>query len=193
MLSDCPEKLFVVLAHPGKSVMHRIRSPRIRFLPMDDEGSPGHGIAILPASRLDFADRFQEIPDWVWEPARKRRGKVLFDASLEAKPHEPLRTRALHDLLERAHVSSDQAVYLTQDRGYADAYFAYCKASGERPMPVMVHDYWVGEVIQQHAEDGGEAFEARLEAFRARPDRRERMFLSLNRSLRPAKAGSPNR
>ena len=155
---------------------------------MDDEGSPGHRIAILPASRLDFADRFQEIPDWVWEPARKGRGKVLFDASVEAKPHEPLRTRTLHDFLERARVSSDQAVYLTQDRGYADAYFAYCKASGERPMPVMVHDYWVGEVIQQHAGDGSKAFEARLKAFRARPDRRERMFLSLNRSLRPAKA-----
>ena len=184
---DCPEKLFVVLVHPGKSVMHRIRFPRIKFLPMDDDGTPGHRIAVVPASRLDFVARFQEIPDWVWEPARKGTGKVLFDASLEAKPHEPLRARTLHDFLDRARVPRGQAVYLTQDRGYADAYLAFCKASGERPMTVLVQDYWIGEVIQQHARDGREVFEARLAAFRARPNRREKLFLSLNRSLRPTK------
>src|SRR3569623_1120310 len=159
MLSHCPEKFFVVLAHPGKSVVHRIRSPRIRFLPMEEGGSPGHRIAGLPASRLDFVDRFQDIPDWVWAPARQGRGKVLFDASAEAKPHEPQRARTLHGFLERAGVAAGQAVYLTQDRGYADAYLAYCKASGVRPMRVLVHDYWLGEVIGQHAQDGGETFE----------------------------------
>ena len=55
-------------------------------------------------------------------------------------------------------------------------------------MKVVVFDYWVRQVAQQHGGVGADVFEARLDAYRRRPRRRKHRFLCLNRTLRESKA-----
>ena len=187
-MSAAPDKIFVLQVLPGQTSLARIGNPRLRLSTPDDGYRP-HQIALFPAS-LDFAftDRFEEIPDWAWQPAREGRGKVVFDASLEGHPHKPERTQALHAALERAGVPKQNAVYLTQDRGYAEAYRRHCEEAGDGPpMKVLVYDYWIRRVMRLHEKDGEATFQARLEAYQARPRRRGRRFMSLNQTLRYAK------
>ena len=191
MSSDiAPSKVFVLQPHAGKNALERMTSPKVRLISEAEATHASHSVTVLPSSLdLGFIDRFEEIPDGAWEPARRGRGKVVFDASGEGWPHSPDRTRALHGFLERAGVPRTQGVYMTQDRGYAADYQAHCEAIGDGPpMKVIVYDYWVRIVARQHEQLGSQTFEARLAAYRARGRRRERRFLSLNRNLRPTKA-----
>ena len=187
-MSAAPGKIFVLQAMPGQTSLGRIGHPRVRLSTPEDGYRP-HQIALFPASlEFAFTDGFEAIPDWAWQPAREGRGKVVFDASLEGHPHKPERTQALHAVLQRAGVPKQNAVYLTQDRGYADAYRRHCEELGEGPpMKVLVYDYWVRRVMRLHEKDGAATFQARLQAYEARPRRRARRFLSLNQTLRYAK------
>ncbi len=174
-------------AHIGRSCLDLMAESGV-VVKLLRRAEPGrHRLVVLPAS-LDFSflERVKEIPDWVWEPARSGAGRVVFDASLEGYPHRLKRSHLLHRLLQRKRIPRENAVYLTQDRGYQEAYrqgFA-----GEPVMRVLVEDYWIRAVAGEHLADGPSAFEARLAGYRARPRRRERRFLSLNRNLRPSKA-----
>ena len=156
---------------------------------MPDQGFRGHQIALLPASlNFDFVAGFDDIPDWAWEPARRGDAKVVFDASLEGHPHDAERTRQLHEVLERARTPREQAVYITQDRGYAEAYRRHCAETADGPpMKVIVYDYWIRQVLRRYERAGEQTFEARRQAYVARPRRRGRRFLSLNNTLRPTK------
>jgi hypothetical protein len=79
-------------------------------------------------------------------------------------------------------------VYVTQDRGYAAAYAAHCRASGVvSPMKVVVFDHWIRELARQSEARAEEEFQLRLAAYRSRPRRRRWRFLSLNRTLRQTK------
>ena len=187
-MPPAPNKVFVLQALPGENGLARISNPKLRVSTPEDGYRP-HQITLFPAS-LDFAftDRFEEIPDWAWAPAREGRGKVVFDASLEGHPHKPDRTWALHGVLERAGVPKQNAVYLTQDRGYAEAYRRHCEEAGVGPpMKVLVYDYWIRRVMRLHETNGEATFQARLQSYEARARRRGRRFLSLNQTLRYAK------
>ena len=177
-------------AHPGRHSLYGVTNPLVRYVPEDHPGPGFHQIAILPASKdLGFTARAEAIPDWVWDPARSGRGKVVFDASLEGWPHQPERTRELHRFLDAVRVPRDQAVYLTQDRSYAEAYGAYCNAAAAGPpMRVLTFDYWLRAVIRAHEGDGEQEFEERLTAYRARARRRRWRYLCLNRTVRQTKA-----
>ena len=183
-----PRKVFVLQAYPGQNCLERMTHPKIRMR-TPDQGRRGNEITLLPASlNFDFVAGFEDIPDWAWEPARQGDGKVVFDASLEGHPHDTERTRQLHGVLQRAGVSTTQAVYITQDRGYAAAYRRHCAEAGEGPpMKVIVYDYWIRQVLRRHERTGAATFEARRQAYAARPRRRGRRFLSLNNTLRPTK------
>lgn len=183
-------RINVLEVHPGKHCFYGISRPKVLFVPADFRGDPYHEIAVLPVSLdLEGLARLDDVPSLAWEPAQTARGKVVFDASLEGHPHEAPRTRALHAALDRIRVPREQAVYVTQDRGYAERYHAWCKASGDGPpMKVVVFDYWVRQVAQQHHGVGAEVFEARLDAYFRRPRRRTHRFLCLNRTLRQTKA-----
>ncbi len=89
-----------------------------------DSSRPGaHRLVVLPASLdFEFLDHLREIPDWAWEPARREGGRLVFDASLEGHRHAVKDSHALHRVLQRKRIPRANAVYLTQDRGYAEAY-----------------------------------------------------------------------
>ena len=160
-LSDvAPRKVFVLQPHPGKNSLERMTSPKIRHIPEAEASLGSHSITLLPSSLdLGFIDRFDEIPDGAWEPARRGRGTVVFDAACEGWEHTPERTRALHGFLDRAGVPRAQAAYMTQDRGYAADYQAHCQAIGDGPpMKVIVYDYWVRIVVRQHERRGAQTF-----------------------------------
>jgi hypothetical protein len=79
-------------------------------------------------------------------------------------------------------------VYLTQDRQFEHDYRAYCASIGfDSPVAVLNHDYWVWCAFSHYERDGEDVFQKRLAAFRARPARRKRRFVSLNRTARAAK------
>ncbi len=186
MIWDRTKRIRAVRAHIGKTGLDLIAGSEVVLKPPRSSPPEGHTLIVLPASLgLDFLEHQDEIPDWVWEPARTGAGRLVIDASLEGYPHDIKRSHRLHRFLARAGIPRANAVYLTQDRGYRDAYHQVFAAEGT--MRVLVHDYWIRAVVDEHAHDGLEVFEQRLEAYRARRRDRERRFLSLNRSLRASK------
>ena len=105
-----------------------------------------------------------------------------------AVKHKPHTTTEFHDALRSLGASTKRAVYLTQDRQFEEDYRAYCASIGfESPVVVLNHDYWVWCAFSHYERDGEEVFQKRLEAFRARPSRRKRRFVSLNRTARERK------
>jgi hypothetical protein len=188
--AERPEPLHAYQARPGKTCLHGIRDPAIRWIDDQHALRGRHDITVLPASQdRSFVDGAPEAPDWAWEPARSRKGHVLIDASLEGWPHGGKRTRAIHRFLDGVRVPYDRAVYATQDRGYADAYDSYCRREGiGARMKVLTFDYWVREMARQFEGTGEQEFETRLEAYRARAPGRPYRFLSLNRTLRQTRA-----
>ena len=189
MTGEVPgRKVFAVVARPGRHCLESIRAPRVRLVPPEDVRNP-HQVVLIPFSDdVDLPDQLPGLPGELWTGPRAGRAKLVLDASLEGRPHDPKWTRALERFLEGAGVPLSQVVYVTQDRGYAQAYADFRREAGLGPgMKVVVFDYWPRAVARQHEENGKAEFEARLAAFRARPKRRPWRFLSLNRILRPTK------
>ena len=113
---------------------------------------------------------------------------LVFDATTEGVKHKPHATTEFHDVLRYLGASPLQTVYVTQDRQYEQDYRAYCASIGfDQPAAVMNHDYWVWFAFSHYERDGEEVYAQRLDRFRARPARRERRFVSLNRTARDAK------
>ena len=186
MIGGGAKRIRAVKAYSGKTGLDLMAGSGLVVKPPRSSPPEGHALVVLPASLdLDFLEHLREIPDWVWEPARTAAGRLVFDASLEGYPHDIKRSHRLHRFLERTRIPRANAVYLTQDRGYRDAYNDVFAPEGV--MRVLVHDYWIRAVVAEHAADGGEVFEQRLAAYRERRRHRERRFLSLNRSLRASK------
>jgi hypothetical protein len=136
---------------------------------------------------------FQNIPNGdLSERTRTRIAEgavgLVFDATTEGVKHKAHTTTELHDVLRGLAASPLQSVYVTQDRQFEHDYRAYCASIGfDQPVAVLNHDYWIWYAFS-HYEQGGEAvFQQRLEAFRSRSTRRERRFMSLNRTARDAK------
>ena len=94
----------------------------------------------------------------------------------------------LHQVLHSVGISPEQAVYLTQDRGYAADYAEHCRRSGmPHGMSVVVHDYWIRRVLGAYQEKGGKVLRRRIGAFRKRRGVRPRRFVSMNFTPRSAK------
>jgi hypothetical protein len=90
----------------------------------------------------------------------------------------------MHGLLERLGAPPQRAVYITQDRTWADDYLAH---RAPRPVEVLVYDYWIKRFFDGLEESGPALYERRLRRFRGRPAQRKRRFVSLNWSPRPSK------
>ena len=113
---------------------------------------------------------------------------LVFDATTEGMKHKSHTTNELHDVLRHLGASPRRAVYVTQDRQYESDYRQYCASAGvDAPVAVLTHDYWIWYAFSQYERDGETIFQQRLEAFRSRPPRRKRRFVSLNRTARDAK------
>ena len=179
----------VLVATPGRHLFEGIHDDRVDVI-TPGPGKPDPDLIVFSCGN----DRhFTNVPTAAIserDRARIAEGAVglVFDASTEGTKHKAHTTTEFHDVLRSLGASTKRAVYLTQDRQFEEDYRAYCASIGfESPVVVLNHDYWVWCAFSHYERDGEEVFQKRLEAFRARPSRRKRRFVSLNRTARGAK------
>ncbi len=175
------------VAGPGKHAFELICDPRIGKVSRDAAVAPG--IIVLPVAKLGsgVAAVADALPRPMLARVAESRAAVVFDASGEGAVHTPERTAELHAFARRAGISPGRCAYLTQDRGYGEAYAAHCAALGLSPMAVLAYDHFIRRFFQGCEDDGAAVLEARLRAFEARGAARPRRFISLNLSPRPTK------
>jgi hypothetical protein len=183
-----PRTFSVCADSADKYVLQLVDAP-LKWLTPEDAAHEDADIVLFQASQnLGFVPRAGALHDRVWRRAREGDGRVVFDASMEGKPHTPEAAAQLHDLLDKARVPASNAVYITQDRQYAADYAAWLASHGLKTgIKVVVYDYWIRRTLAAHLHTGAGAFERRLQAFQARRTSRERRFLSLNFTPRPTR------
>lgn len=187
--SSAPLK--VLLSDGERSAFSGLRHPGLEVGRPGDEGFERPDILVLThAERLDFEQRRWNLPDGVWDRIASGRATLILDASSEGNPHRPHRTRAMYRLLKSRGVRPGSVAYVTQDRGYEQDYADHCREGGLRgaPMQVLVYDQYVQWTFAFAEGDGRQQFDKRFKAYRARSESRPRRFLSLNNTVRPAKA-----
>lgn len=186
---DRRKPVTVLVATPGRHLFEGIHDDRVDVI-APGPGKPEPDLIVfscgndrhfknVPAAEISECDR-----------ARIADGRVglVFDATTEGARHKPHTTTEFHDVLRNLGASPKRTVYLTQDRQFERDYRAYCASIGfDSPVPVLTHDYWVWFAFSHYERDGDEVFQTRLEAFRARSSKRERRFVSLNRTARDSK------
>ena len=138
-------KLLVYVGHTGKSLLRNISSWKILYRPPDHAGPlQPHVVLFQSSQNIDFVHKAAEVPGDVWARARRGAGKIVFDASLEGRPHFDETSAALHRFLGEAGVGLEAGVYVTQNREYGREYQAYCARMGlSRTMKVVYYDYWL--------------------------------------------------
>lgn len=179
----------VLVATPGRHLFEGIHDDRIDVI-TPGSGKPDADLIVFSCGN----DRhFKNVPvAAITERDRARIAagsvRLVFDATTEGNKHKPHTTTEFHDALRHLGASTKQTVYLTQDRQFEHDYRAYCASIGfDSPVAVLNHDYWIWFAFSHYERDGEEVFQKRLEGFRARPSRRKRRFVSLNRTARDAK------
>lgn len=187
---DADRPVTVVVASKGKHLFRGFHDPRIQIHPGPLSECTEADLIVFPAGTgANIQNALAaEIP--VALRARAAAGEIgiVLDGSAEGHAHDPLRTAALHEALHRWNVSPLNCVYVTQDRTYRGDYLSHCAQTGlGPPMAVLIHDYWIWRLFQQFEAEGERTYEAALAAFKARPSRRQRRFISLNLSPRPSK------
>ena len=177
------------VAIPGKSLFARLGDRRVRTYPSDWTGEVEPDLVVLPCSQISkFDPAAIRMPDSARRRLREGRAWLVFDASLEGLPHTEAWTRTMLEVLEDLGVHPGRAIYVTQDRGWRTDHLAWCAQHGQAPLAVLEYDYWIGRFFAGVAKEGEAVHQARLERFRRRPPHRSRRFLSLNWTVRPAKA-----
>ena len=183
------DRVRLTFGAPGKTLFKWLTDARIRIHSSPDLADPVPDWVVLPCSQdLSCLEQARDLPWAAWLKAKGDRARILFDASGEARPHHPPTTQALHGLLQAIGAPAGAGVYITQDRTYRDAYLGhYGAGDGRAPLRVLTYDYYIRRLFAQFDGAGEDAFEARLAAYRARPQSRGRRFVSLNLTPRPAK------
>jgi hypothetical protein len=182
-------ELVVCLDPADRHLLEEVKVRRWRARPLEDPDPEGCDLLLFQVSHnLGFLRRAEALPAAAWARARSGHGRVVFDASKEGKLHNPETSLALHGLLERMGVPPERAVYATQDRQYEGDYAAWRQGLGlPHGMTVVVYDYWLRRLLAGYEESGRKALKQRWAAFRERLPGRERRFLSLNNTPRPAR------
>ena len=178
----------VTPGHRGRHLFEGISDPRVRILEALTDGMPD--LIVFPCGqdrRFDKA-RAITVPADVQRGISEGRVGLMFDASTEGVVHKRDLTEALHATIQHFHARPEHCVFVTQERNYRDDYLAYCISIGwPCPVRVLVHDYWVWDAVSHFRETGENVYGERLRAFRSRKRSRQRRFVSLNRTPRPAK------
>jgi hypothetical protein len=183
-----PTTITVIPGHGGRHLFEVIRDPRVRALVALTDASPD--LIVFPCGQDRRFDRSRTItiPEDVQRGISQRRIGLVFDASTEGVIHKPDISDALHMTLEHLRGVPEQCVYVTQDRNYRSDYTTHCSRTGRaRQVHVLNHDYWIWDALSHFADTGEDEYQRRLRNFQARPARRARRFVSLNRTPRPIK------
>ncbi len=181
-------RLRVFIAGKGKNLFPMLRDSRLKLYAAG-QPEPTPDLVVFPVSQLRVLDQApRELPPSVQARLRSGKARVVLDGSGEGYEHEAKHTTALHRFVESLGASPGHAVYITQNRGYPDAYAADCAAAGLRPMTVLTYDLWIKALFWPLERDGETIFEQRRVAFQCRGADRPRRFVSLNWTPRPTKA-----
>jgi hypothetical protein len=181
------DSITVVVADEGRHLFDATQDTRVRVVQAGD-AEPAD-LIVFPCGRHRRFDNVAALtlPEGLCDTIRTRHTGLVFDTSLEGVAHKPDITAALHAVISQLGATPGQCVYLTQDRQYDADYRSYCASNGLEPVTVLTHDYWVWYALSEFQENGAEVFLQRLDSFRRRPRHRQRKFISLNRTPRPAK------
>ena len=182
-----PERITVVVAGEGRHLFDSMRDPRVQLVSAAECDRPD--LIVFPCGRFRRFDNVdgRALPERLRAAIATRRVGVVFDASLEGVAHKPDITAALHEVIAQLGATPRQCVYVTQDRQYDAQYRAHCASLGAAPVSVLAHDYWIWDALSYYEANGEDVFRQRLQAFHTRGARRQRKFVSLNRTPRPAK------
>jgi len=180
--------MIVAVGCEGRHAFDSMRLPEIQVV-QGLEAAAAPDLVVFPCSQYRRYEHLASmtLPGALVDRVREGRAGLVLDSSLEGVPHKPDVAAALHALVARLGVPAARCVVLTQDRRYAASYRAHCEAMGAEPVSVLAHDYWIWDALSRYADDGEAVYAERLAAFRARRPRRERRFVSLNRTPRPTK------
>ena len=110
------------------------------------------------------------MPASVQDRIASGKARVVLDGSGEGYEHSPELCDRLHAFVRALGVPNWHAAYITQNRGFRDAYLAHCAAAGVRPMLVLTYDLWIKTFFAPLETRGPVLFDARVEAFRARSE-----------------------
>jgi hypothetical protein len=179
----------IVTGIPGRHLFEGSRDPRVRLVSALDEAREPD-LIVFPCAQDRRFEKISQValPAQVTQRIADGRTGLVFDASTEGVPQKPDVVGALHSVIAKFNASPAQCVYVTQERNYEADYRLHCAAHGlATPVTVLVHDYWIWEAVRHYEQNGDSVYRGRLEEFRARPRRRARRFISLNRTPRPAK------
>lgn len=177
----------VTSACRGKNLFPILGGPKIvcRRSEKGLKGPPDIIVISLQNTDEALAEARTALPPEAWARVAEGKAVVVFDHSPEAVVHTPERTAMLHGFLRDVGVPPGRAVYITEDRTYKVPYEAHCARAGlGPPMTVLVYDYFTKRFFMEFETGGEELFAERLARFRARPARRERAFICLNRAPR---------
>jgi hypothetical protein len=183
------DRVTVLIVGDGRHLFETVEDPRVRVVTSIAD-APHADVVVCPCGHDRRFDGFRSPPVVEQLRALVSGGStgIVFDASTEGVQHKPDITASLHDLLQAIGVSPGACAYITQDRGYEADYRSHCAAMGvEEPVAVLNHDYWIWHALKGFEAGGEGVYQERLESFRSRRPRRERRFVSLNRTPRPAK------
>ncbi len=179
----------VLVATPGRHLFEGIHDDRVDVI-TPGPGKPDPDLIVFSCGNDRHFKNVSAAGISARDRARITAGAVglVFDATTEGNKHKPHTTTEFHDALRDLGASTRRTVYLTQDRQFAPDYRAYCDSIGfTSPVSVLTHDYWIWYAFSHYERDGEEIFQKRLAAFRARPAKRKRRFVSLNRTARDSK------
>jgi hypothetical protein len=182
--------LNVVLADVRKSLFKDLHDPRLNVLWLDDPGASAADLLVLDGINGARAlGSGAAVPEETWARIAHGQAKVVFDGSGEGIAHTPSRSDGFHRVLRQKGLGPDAAVYVTQDRGYADAYAAWLEAQGLTGpgMTVLVYDRFIQAAIAGFHDKGAKDFKRRFERWSRAPDARPRRFICLNHMMRPAR------
>jgi hypothetical protein len=175
----------VLVLDGGRHVFDHAQDPRIEVLGPGASEEPDIIIASA-AIWSRFENSKEAITADIAQRLRSGQAILVLDACGEGGTFDPARADIFHRLLEELRMPAAHAVYLTQNRDYEAAYRAW--SSGRiSPFSVVTYDYFVSRFFWGHGDDGQAVYAKRLTQFLARGGQRERRFVCLNFSPRPAK------
>ncbi len=181
---DGPTKpLRAFVAGAQDSLFDFIRRPDVV---VDRALTPGAAPTHLVIARpLDLDRQAALAPAELWERIRLGLATLVFDASGEGVPHRPGGPMtSVHRFLAQRQIAPAQAVYVTQDRGFAAAYGNDPISFASGPVRSLVYDLYVRWAVDGVDAGGDARFRRGLEAHLSRGVEPLR-FLSFNHKVRP--------
>jgi hypothetical protein len=182
--------IYVSSTADTKTLFRFIGDRRVRFGLAADPAAPAPDVLAVPCPTpaIPFDDLIGQAPAACWARVRDGEALVLFDASGEGHPHDPVQMKRLLAFLDANGLPHDRAVMVTQDRTFGDVHRAWMSGEGRGdPIHVLNYDFFIKTLLAAHEAAGADEFARREAAFAARQARREKRFISLNFTPRVAK------